>query len=107
MRRRSAAKSARGERAELHDDRPKGGERLGHYSVGPRGRPQSSVLTRPASSPVVIMRSADIGFGKAPGPLSVLVLVAVKNPKNEAVLESIRFSFSDNLIWIVGFVLKS
>ncbi len=62
---------------------------------------------RPASSPVVIMRSADMGFGTAPGPLYVLVLVAVTNPKNEAMLESIRFSFSDLDCWLCNEIIKS
>jgi hypothetical protein len=53
---------------------------LAKLKAGPKGRPAGRC------------------FRTAPGPLSVLVLVAVKNPKNEAKLESIQSSFSDNLI---------
>jgi hypothetical protein len=63
---------------------------------------------RPPSSPVTvaIIMSADKCFGRALRPLSVIVLIAIKIPKNEDMLESIRFSLSEILVWKCGFVLR-
>ena len=54
----------------------------------------------PAPSPVVIIRSADRGFGRD----GLDPLLAVTMPKNRDTLESTWFSCSLSLIWIVGFV---